>query len=54
MNLKEEYLKEELGRKMRELHVAEEAKDTVRSSLILKECQEINNKIQNIKSGHFK
>jgi len=54
VNLKEEYLKEELGRKMRELHVAEEAKDTVRSSLILKECQEINNKIQNIKSGHFK
>ena len=49
-NLEEEYLKEELGRKMRELHIAEEEKDSQKSSKILKECQIINNKIQNIKN----
>lgn len=52
-NLREEYLKEELGIKMRELHRAEENKDSKKSAQILKECQELNNKIQNIKNGRF-
>ncbi len=52
-NLAEEGLKEELGRKMRDLHEAEEAKDTARSGLILKEISIISNKIQEIKSGRF-
>lgn len=49
-NLKEEYLKEELGMKMRELHYAEETKDMTKSKLILTEISEINNKIQSIKN----
>jgi len=52
-NLKEEYLKEELESKMRELHNAEEIKDTELSSKILKECQVLNSKIQNIKNGRL-
>ena len=48
-NLKEEYLKEELGRKMRELNMAEKAGETALATKILKECQIINNKIQEIK-----
>jgi len=51
-NFKEEYLKEELGFKMRELHTA--GQDVEKSSQILKECQIINNKIENLKSGRFK
>lgn len=50
-NLKEESLKEELARKMRELYLAEEAKDQKKVEEILKECQIINNKIQEIKSS---
>lgn len=53
-NLKEEYLKEELGRKMRELHIAEEEGDKKRSHQILEECQVLNNKIQDIKNGRLK
>lgn len=53
-NLKREYLKEELARKMRELRLAEESKDFTKSSQILKECQIINEKIQNIKSRNTK
>ena len=53
-NLKEEYLKEELGRKMRELQNAENAKDARRSDQILKECQILSGKIQEIKNGRFK
>jgi DNA primase len=49
-NLKEEFLKEELSRKMRELYLAEEAKDTTKSNEILKECQIISNKIEQIKN----
>lgn len=52
-NLKEESLKEELGNKMRELHVAEEHKEHEKSSEILKEVNDINNKIQNIKNGRL-
>ncbi|MFA5791824.1 MAG: DNA primase [Candidatus Paceibacterota bacterium] len=44
-NLKEEYLKEELEKKMRELHMAEKEGDKERSSKILQECQELNRKI---------
>lgn len=54
INLEEEYLKEDLSKKMYELHIAEENKDLARSSSILKECQILNNKIQNIRSGRFK
>jgi hypothetical protein len=50
-NLKEENLKEELARKMRELYLAEEAKDQEKVEEILKACQIINNKIQEIKSS---
>lgn len=53
LNLKEECLKEELGEKMRELHKAEENKNTELSSKILKECQDLNNKIQDIKNGRL-
>ncbi len=53
-NLEEEYLKEELSAKMRELYLAEEKKDTSKSAHILKECKEINDKIQNIKNGRLK
>ena len=50
-NLKEESLKEELLRKMQELHFTEEKNEKDKALLILKEINEINNKIQNIKSG---
>jgi hypothetical protein len=53
-NLKEEYLKEELGRKMEELHRAEKEKDMEKSSKILKECQMLHTKIQDIKSRRSK
>lgn len=53
-NLKEEYLREELARKMRELNKAERDKDTSLSSRILAECQVINKKIQDIKNGRLK
>ena len=53
-NLKEEYLKEKLERKMRELHNAEEKKDTTLSAQILKECQILNSQIQDIKNGRLK
>ncbi len=53
-NLKLESLKEELSKKMRELKVAEGSKDVARSTQILKDCQVINEKIQNIKSKNPK
>lgn len=53
-NLEEEYLKEELANKMRELYNAEENKDEHKSREILKECQIINNKIENLKNGRLK
>lgn len=54
VNLKGEYLKEELSRKMRELHAAEEAKDKEKSARLLSDIGEINQKIQDIKNGHLK
>jgi len=53
-NLKEEYLKEELTEKMRQLKEAERDKDTTRSALILQECQVISNRIQQIKNERLK
>ena len=53
-NLKEEYLKEELFRKMQELRVLEAKKDDKESNEILKEINEINKKIQNIKNSRLK
>ena len=50
-NLKQEYIKETLGKKMRELHVAETKGDKDASIKILAECQVLNNEIQDIKSG---
>ncbi len=52
LNLKEEYLKEELSRKMQELHLAEEKKNQEKAVQILKEINEITSKIQNIKNEH--
>ncbi|MBI5139290.1 DNA primase [Candidatus Nomurabacteria bacterium] len=49
-NLEEEYLKEKLGYKMRELHTAEEHKEQNKAPEILKEINDINNKIQDIKN----
>lgn len=51
VNLKEEYIKETLQRKMRDLHLAEEKGDKDASIKILAECQVLNNQIQDIKSG---
>lgn len=53
-NLKEEYLKEELFKKMQELNMAEAKKDRDKSNQILTEINEINKKIQNIKSSRIK
>ncbi len=53
-NLREEYLKEELSNKMHEMHVCESRKEIEKSILILREINEINNKIQIIKNGRLK
>lgn len=53
-NLKHEYLKEELALKMKDLAMAEEVKDQEKSNQILKECQIIINKIENLKVVAFK
>jgi DNA primase len=50
-NLEEEYLKEKLGRKMQELKVLEEKKDNTSALEILKEINDINSKIQEIKEN---
>ena len=52
-NLKEEYFKEELSNKMQELHQAEIKKEIEKSIIILREINEINSKIQGIKSGRL-
>ncbi|MFZ2149792.1 MAG: DNA primase [Minisyncoccia bacterium] len=53
-NLEEEYLKEELVQKMKELSLAEKDKDSPKSAQILKECQALNSRIQDIKNGRLK
>ena len=63
-NLREEALKEELFKKMQELRVVEEKKpdqldghsggDTDKISEVLKQINEINNKIQNLKNNRLK
>lgn len=53
LNLQEEYLNEERIRKMQELHICDENKDTEKGRVILQEINEINNKIQEIKSGRI-
>ena len=53
-NLREEYLKEALGCKMKELYTAEEKKEFNKSPQILKEIKEINDLIQNIKNSRLK
>ncbi|MFA6274098.1 MAG: toprim domain-containing protein, partial [Candidatus Paceibacterota bacterium] len=52
-NLREEYLKEELAKKMKELQIYEEKKDYNKSEEILKEINDLNQKIHNIKSGRL-
>ena len=52
-NLKEEVLKEELASKMRELYLAEEAKDKAKSAQIFQTCQDLNTRIQDIKNNRF-
>lgn len=53
-NLKEEYLKEKLSEKMLLLNKAEIEKNNTKSAEILNEINEINNKIQSIKSSRIK
>ena len=48
-NLQEEHWREELESKMAELRKAEAAGDREKSTRILKECQELGDKIQSIK-----
>ena len=52
-NLQEEYLKEELFQKMQELHICEINKDNKKSVEILKEINEINKKVQDIKNNRL-
>src|SRR3989344_2393 len=54
LHLQVECLKEKLETKMRELGLVESAGEADKSSEILKEIAEINQKIQNIKSGRLK
>ena len=53
-NLGEECLREKLGYKMQELNIAEKEGDMEKSKRILKECQVLNQDIQNIKNGRLK
>ncbi|MEO5635413.1 MAG: DNA primase [Candidatus Paceibacterota bacterium] len=53
LNLKEEYLREELSKKMKELNLSEEKKDREKSAQILKEVQTLNDQIQNIKNSRL-
>lgn len=52
-NLEEEFLKEKLGKKMYELRTCEEKKDATGAMEILKEINDINSKIQEIKNGRL-
>lgn len=54
LNLEEEILKEDLAVKMRELYRAEEEKDNSKAAEIFKECQILNNKLQEIKNNRIK
>lgn len=54
INFEEESLKEELMKKMQELHIYEEKKDSEKSKEVLKDINDINNKIQVIKNGRLK
>lgn len=51
MNLKEEHLKEELFKKMKELSIFEENKELEKSKEVLIKINEINKSIQDIKNG---
>ena len=53
-NLREEYLKEELGKKMREFNLAEEKKDIELGQKLWKEINEITKKIEDIKNNRLK
>ena len=53
INFKEEYLKEELFKKMQELRDFEFKKDFNKSNEVLKEINEINKNIQKIKNGRL-
>lgn len=54
LNLQEEYLNEERLKKIQELRIYEEKKDVEKGQQILKEINDINNKIQNIKNSRIK
>jgi DNA primase len=53
LNFKEEYLKEKLFKKMQELRNFEAQKDLEKTNCVLKEINEINKDIQNIKNGRL-
>jgi DNA primase len=54
LNLKEECLKESLLKKMQELRIMEDIKNNVGAKTILKEINDINSKIQDIKNSRSK
>ena len=54
INFKEEYLKEELFKKMQELRNFDIKKDLIKSNEVLKDINDINKSIQNIKNGRLK
>jgi DNA primase len=53
-NLREEFLKEKLFKKMQELRIMEEKKDSTGAKIILKEINDISSKIQDIKNSRSK
>lgn len=53
LNLEEECLKEKLSKKMQELRIFEEKKEQTNAMNVLKEINDINKKIQEIKNGRL-
>ncbi len=53
LNIEGEYLNEERFKKMRELHIYEENKDTEKAQQVLQEINEISKKIEDIKNGRL-
>jgi DNA primase len=53
LNLEEEYLNEDLAKKMQELHRHSQNKNPEKEREVMEELKEINNKIQNIKNSRL-
>jgi len=54
LNFEKEHLEEKRFQKMQEMHILESKKDHVKSAEILKEINEISNRIDSIKNGRLK